>query len=374
MECGNGDGMKICIVGGGNVGTVLAGFVASRGYGVNVLTDHPESWSSEVDVTDPDGKHFSGCLDCVSADPAAVIPDADIVLVCLPGPAIHDKLVAVKPWLRHDALVGSVFSCTGFFIMAINVLGSDARLFGLQRVPFISRLESYGHSAHLLGYRNCIKVAFSGVDDRDGISSMFADMFATPVSVLAHPLEVTLTNSNPILHPSRLYAMFKDCDAPFKEVPAFYSDWTDESSELLIASDSEFQLAVRRLGIAPDHIPSLLDYYESTDAPSLTRKIRSIVAFKGIPAPMKKVEGGYMPDYDNRYFTEDFPYGMMLIKMVCSRLGIATPTIDMIIRWFQERVGKHYIDGDTIADSPDARAVACLDAASIDYLISSMIH
>lgn len=60
--------------------------------------------------------------------------------------------------------------------------------------------------------------------------------------------------------------------------------------------------------------------------------------------------------------------------MVCSRLGIATPTIDMIIRWFQERVGKHYIDGDTIADSPDARAVACLDAASIDYLISSMIH
>lgn len=62
MECGKGDGMKICIVGGGNVGTVLAGFVASRGYGVNVLTDHPESWSSKVDVTDPDGKHFRGGL------------------------------------------------------------------------------------------------------------------------------------------------------------------------------------------------------------------------------------------------------------------------------------------------------------------------
>ncbi len=374
MGAGVNNGAKICIVGGGNVGTVLAGYVASRGYRVNVLTDHPDSWGEVIDVTDPDGMHFLGTLDCVSSDPAEAIAGVEMVLICLPGPAIHDKLLAIKPWLRRDTLVGSVFSCTGFFIMAIDVLGSGARLFGLQRVPFISRLEKYGHSAHLLGYRDCIKVAFSGVADTDGVASLLSEMFTTPVSVLSHPLEVTLTNSNPILHPSRLYAMFKDCDTPLKEVPAFYSDWTDESSELLIACDREFQLAVERLGIAPGHIPPLLDYYESTDAPSLTRKIRSIAAFQGIPAPMKRVEGGYMPDYDNRYFTEDFPYGMMLIKMVCWRLGIATPTIDMIIRWFQERVGKRYIDGDTIADSDDARAVACLDVSSIDYLISSMVH
>ena len=87
---------------------------------------------------------------------------------------------------------------------------------------------------------------------------------------------------------------------------------------------------------------------------------------------MKKVDGGYMPDFDNRYFTEDFPYGLMLIKMVCSRLDIATPVIDSVIEWFQERVGKCYIKDGQIADSPDAAAVACLDAASIDYLISSI--
>ncbi len=365
---------KICIVGGGNVGTVLAGFVASRGYRVSVFTDRPDEWGATVEVTDPDGKCFDGKLDCVSADPSVALSGVDMVLICLPGPVIRDKLIAMKPWLGVDTLVGSVFSCTGFFIMAINVLGTGARLFGLQRVPFISRLCRYGHSARLLGYRNLIKVAFSGVEDAEAVSGILADMFATPVSVLSHPLEVTLTNSNPILHPARLYSMFKDCKAPMKEVPAFYSDWTDESSEFLIACDNEFQQAVRRLGIDSSHIPALLDYYESVDAPSLTRKIRSIEAFRGIPAPMKKVEGGYMPDYDNRYFTEDFPYGMMLIKMVCFRLDIDTPTIDMILGWFQEQTDKRYIEDGRIVDTPDSRAVACLDAASIDYLISSIKH
>lgn len=366
--------LKICIVGGGNTGTVLAGFIASRGYRVSVLTDHPDNWSDSVDVTDPEGRHFHGALGCVTADPYEAVSGAKVVLLCLPGPCIHDKLLAIKPWVSDDTLIGSVFSCTGFFIMAVGVFGTGYQLFGLQRVPFISRIDRYGQSAHLLGYRSRINVAFSGVDDTDSVVALFADMFATPVSVLSHPMEVTLTNSNPILHPSRLYAMFKDCVSPMKEIPAFYSDWTDESSELLMACDEEFQQSVSRLGIDSTHVPRLLDYYESTDAASLTRKIRSIAAFKGIPAPMKRVDGGYMPDYDNRYFTEDFPYGMMLIKSVSSRLGIATPTIDMILGWFQDRVGKHYLDGDRIADTDDARSVACLDTDAIDYLISSIKH
>lgn len=363
--------MTVCIAGGGNVGTVLAGFVASRGIKVNVLTDHPRQWADTVEVTDCLGNRFSGRLNRVSDNPADVVPDAGMVLLCLPGPAIHDRLVDIKPWLRGDALTGSVFSCTGFFIMAIRVLGRGARLFGLQRVPFISRLSEYGRSARLLGYRDCIKVAFSGVDDRETAMAVLSSMFATPVTELSHPMEATLTNSNPILHPSRLYAMFRNFRGPVAEIPKFYADWDDESSRLLIACDNEFRQAVTSLGLG-DALPSLLDYYESADAPSLTRKIRSIEAFREIMAPMKAVDGGYVPDFDNRYFTEDFPYGMLLVKSVCLRLGIATPVIDRMLQWFQSAVGRCYLDGSRIADSDDARAVACLDGEAVDYLLSTV--
>lgn len=73
---------KICIVGGGNVGTVLAGFVASRGYRVSVFTDRPDEWGVMVEVTDPDGKCFDGKLDCVSADPSVALSGVDMVLIC----------------------------------------------------------------------------------------------------------------------------------------------------------------------------------------------------------------------------------------------------------------------------------------------------
>ena len=74
--------------------------------------------------------------------------------------------------------------------------------------------------------------------------------------------------------------------------------------------DREFQQLLQVLPVREGSIPTILDYYESSDAASLTRKLRSIQAFKGILAPMKAVEGGFVPDFSSRYFTEDFPYGL----------------------------------------------------------------
>ena len=103
---------------------------------------------------------------------------------------------------------------------------------------------------------------------------LFEDMLHTRIVGLNHPLEAMLTNSNPILHPARLYTLFKDFNPkhPFVAPPLFYEDWTDESSEILIACDNEFQSLVKSIGIKESVIPSLLEYYESTDACSLTKK------------------------------------------------------------------------------------------------------
>lgn len=359
----------VCICGGGSLGTVIAGFLSARGYKVNMLTSRPERWSKQIEVTDPNGKVFNGTLNAISADPEQVVPQSRIILFCLPGPAINDELIKIKPWVSRDAVVGSVFSCTGFFIMGVAVLGADAPLFGLQRVPFISRVKSYGQSGNLLGYRNMINVAFRGIADTAPLVAEFECMFATPVSVLAHPMEATLTNSNPILHPARLCCMFKDAELPFAEVPLFYEEWTDESSRLLMACDEEFQATLDAINLGGT-VPRLVDYYDSTDAESLTRKLSSIQAFNGIKAPMKAVDGGYVPDYDNRYFLEDFPYGMMLIKLIAQSRGVATPSIDNVLRWFESVSGKHYLDGDKIADNDDTRSIACLNPEALNIVIN----
>ena len=97
--------------------------------------------------------------------------------------------------------------------------------------------------------------------------------------------------------------------------------------------DREFQQLLQVLPVREGSIPTILDYYESTDATSLTRKLRSIQAFKGILAPMKAVEGGFVPDFSSRYFIEDFPYGLRIIQQQARKHQIPVPTIDRVMGW-----------------------------------------
>ena len=366
----------ICICGGGNLGTVIAGIAGAEGYSVNILTGHPEKWDHEIKVTDTAGHKFVGHVACVSSNAKDVIPQSDIILCCLPGSIISSYLINIKPYLSPTAIVGSVFSNTGFFITAISIFNRNTRLFGFQRVPFIARIREYGHSAVLLSYRKTLNVAFWEVScyEQEAYAHELSEILRTPVRIMDHALQATLTNSNPILHPSRLYSLFKDFDIhhPYKTIPHFYEDWDNDSSEILIQCDNEFQRMLQKIGLASDYTPPLLKYYESTDAPSLTRKIKSILSLKGIKAPMVACDGGYAPDWNNRYFSEDIPYGMLLIKYICQMIKIPTPNIDKIVTWYQEQVGQRYLANGIVIASEDVKKIACLNQESLQILFQSM--
>lgn len=329
----------ICICGGGSLGTVCAGVFASQGIKTLVLSGHPEKWSRRVEVYDPDGKLYGGPIYNVSARPEDVIPQADLVLCCLPGYLIEETLLKIKPHLAANAMVGSIVSSTGFFFAAHDVLDETTGLFGFQRVPFISRTRTYGAAADLLGYKTSLNVAVEHCENPETFAEQLSQLFLTPVHLLRNYYEASLTNSNPILHTGRLYAMWSRHDGtPFACQSLFYREWTDEASEILLAMDAEFMKLVKALGIAEGVIPSLLDYYESTDAHSLTRKIQSIEAFAHILSPMKPCEGGWLPDYGSRYFTEDFPYGLRFIKMLAEKHQIDTPCIDRVLAWGMSKI------------------------------------
>lgn len=94
-----------------------------------------------------------------------------------------------------------------------------------------------------------------------------------------------------------------------------------------------YKQLLKVLPVKPDSIPTVLDYYESHDAESLAAKLRSITAFKGIKAPMKQIENGYIPDFGSRYFTEDFPYGLNIIRTLAEEKNTDKTVIDMVFNW-----------------------------------------
>ena len=327
-----GSNIRICICGGGSLGHVCAAVLASReGVSVSILSGHPASWQKSVSAEDPDGKVYSGPMEAVSSDPAEVVSGKDIVLLAVPGYLIEQTLTTIKPWIGNAA-VGSVVSSTGFFFFAHRILGPEAALFGFQRVPYIARVKEYGSKALLLGYKDSLVAALENIPDREGFRRTLQNLFATKVALAGSYLEVSLSNSNPILHTGRLYTMFKGRENDiFDHNILFYREWTDEASQMLIDMDEEFFRLLGKLGISG--IAPLLEYYESTDAASLTRKISSIPAFQAITSPMVEVEGGWKPDFHSRYFTEDFPFGLRWIKELAEENGVPTPTIDKVYNW-----------------------------------------
>ena len=332
---------KICIVGGGNLGHVMAGFIASRkGFEVALLTRHPEQWSRQLVIELPDGREIKPTLDCITGNPQQAVADADVVLLCLPGFAIRDALLSIRDYLSDGTAVGSVVCSSGFFLQAFDILPADVPLFGFQRVPFIARIQDYGHKAWLKGGREHLYVAVEQSDQKEELRQLMETLTDTPTSLLDNYYEVTLTNSNPLLHPSRLYSLWKDWKQGdvYTRIPFFYEEWTEEAAQFYISMDNELQALLEHLNVRKGSIPTVLDYYESTDASSLASKLRSIKAFKGILAPMKAVDGGFVPDFNDRYFSEDFPYGLSFICRIAHEHGIETPVMDRICQWGMEKI------------------------------------
>lgn len=339
--------LNICICGGGSQGHISAGVIGSNSnYNVNILTRKPDLWAHDFKTVDLDGKEYLAKLDVITNNPAEIIPKVDIVLICLPGYAICEELQKIKPYIKENTIIGSVFGGSGFFLDVQKVIGKDVKAFALQRVPYTGRPLEYGHSARLKGYKPYLKVASINIADQDAIVRLLQDWYTTPVYKLSHYLEATLSNSNPLLHPCRLYVLFKDWtpNTVYKNIPFLYGDdWDDESSALWVACDDELSNIISHLPVNKQEVPTVLEYYGCENVKQLTAKMRSIVPFKGVQPHMIEVEGGYKLDNHHRYFIEDIPYGLVLIKSFAELIHVDTPNIDKVIYWAQNLMGKEYL-------------------------------
>lgn len=335
--------MKVCVCGGGNLGHVVTAFLAQQpDIDVTLLTRSPQRWSHDLTLRMPDCTEHMCHVSQITSDAAKAIPGTDYVIMCLPGFAFADEMRLIAPHLSTSTVVGSLVSNTGFFFEARKYLPARTILFGLQRVPFISRTLTYGSMAHLMGTKSMLYACVTGNDGdapsparSENVRAVLQHLFSTPVSLLGSIYEASLSNSNPLLHPSRMYSMWYDWDGtrPYDSNCLFYEGWTDEASELLIGMDSEFFRLLNVLPVRKGSITPILEYYESTDAPSLTRKLRSIQAFHGIMSPMRQVEGGFVPDLSSRYFTEDFLLGLAMIHRLAEEHHVSAPIINRVYAW-----------------------------------------
>ena len=264
-----------------------------------------------------------------------IIYDCDCIVIALPRFAIEDVLSKIDPVLHEGQTVVFIPAPSGMetIVEKLAVRGIDT--LGFQRVPYVARTISYGHSVWISDVRNEHKVAFS----RNGIVDRWRHFFEAKldghVVALSSFLSFTFSNSNPLLHPSRLVELLHGGNGgQYEECPFFYAGWTDASSKYYIEADAEMfkcYCAYDEVSAHSDY-ESALDHYEVSSVNALTNKIRSIESLKEILSPWSKAKDGlWGPDFSSRYFTEDIPYGTRVIQDYAKKAGVPTPTIDYFI-------------------------------------------
>ena len=329
--------MTICVIGGGNLGTLIAAECAAKGHEVVLAVSDPEHWNGELSVWDAQ----ETCLlrarvASVTNRPEQAVQGADMVFITYPASmfrALAQQLLGtVQPGQWLVVVPGSGGAQEAFEPLT----DAGAVLLGMQRVHCIARVRKRGDSVYALGRKPLLKAGAVPSDQAERGSHLLEALFDIPCQPLPNYLSVTLSPSNPILHTSRLYAMFRDWKpgVVYPRCPLFYEDWDDEASELLFRCDDELQKLCATIPDDLSSVQSLKEYYESPTVPAMTNKIRSIPAFRDILSPMKRVEGGWEPDFSSRYFSADFPFGLKILTDLASKWNVAAPTMNEIWNWY----------------------------------------
>lgn len=336
---------NISIIGAGNIGIAVAVDLSTKDdVNITLLTSKVDKLKSPFIKTDTiTGETITGKNISVTDDYYKALTSCDLCIITVPTFLIKDCLEKVSLYNPKAILFEPGYGGKEFFCK--KLIEKGCIIAGLERVTHISRL--YEPTKVRASKKKELNLACLDSSHTKAFCSEIEYLFDIKCNPVPNYLTVTFTPSNPILHTSRLYSLFKDIDfnTPVSRQIEFYNEWNDESSEQLFKMDTELQsICCSFDGIDLSGVISLPKYYESNDIEALTKKLISIPSFKGILAPLRSAENCYYLDLDSRYFREDFLHGLSIIKAFSLISNTPTPNIDEVLKWYERISGEQLWD------------------------------
>jgi hypothetical protein len=359
---------KITVCGGGNgAQTLVAIAEGNLGCAVDVYAPFAdEAGRLRTGIDAHGGLEAQGAIQArglprrISADPGDVIPGSQLVVLIVPAFAHEPILRQIAPFLDERAWVGAIPARGGFDFCAVRILEEhrrdDVGLFGLQTLPWACRIKEYGQVVHVLGVKRTVDAASRPADRIGAITSVLARMLGMHVGTAATLLALTLANTGQLIHPGIMYSLFVRWDGtPLDAAPLFYQGLDEEGARVLAGLSADLQAVRARLAAVLDlaSVRPLLDwllraYGESiADSSSLRSAFVTNRAYAGLKAPVRQAAPDRcVPDFSARYLAEDVPFGLAVSRSIAALAEVETPTVDRVVAWAGERLGKDYLGRD----------------------------
>lgn len=380
---------RILICGGGNGAHTLAATAATlNNLEVNVITlfsDEAKRWSDKlgddkilIDVTYNDGKRgeLHGKPRLITNDPAEAMKGVDAVFFVVPAFAHQQYFDAISNYIQPNTIIIGMPGQAGFEFQALksfkNVVENCA-IISMESLPWACRILDFAKKVQILGFKDVLGVSLIPGKGQYKLPPLeFAQRIMGRKPQLKPTQNYLAVNlmAKSIIHPPVLYGKWRNWDGnPIPEAPLFYQGVDDEQAEFLSKVSDEVvatakEINRQRSDLDMSEVIHIYDWYklyyheQISDDSSLKACMRTNKAYNGLTHPMKQVDGGLMPDFKYRYTSEDIPFGLVVMKGIAECTGVETPTMDAVIAWAQEKLGKEYVVGSKLTgkDVPSTRA------------------
>jgi hypothetical protein len=311
----------------------------------------------------------AGRLRTISADPADVIPGADMILIVVPAFAHASVLRRIAPHVAPGAAVGCLPARGGFEFDAASMLGPETAIFGLQTLPWSTRVTTAGESVHIGAIKQEVVVAALPADGGPAIAARLSRMLGTRVVASGSFLGLTLGNPGQSIHPGLMYGHFHCWDGePYDEadVPLLYAHASDQIGAVVEALSAEAGDVAREIeahGVDLSGAVVPIHDWLRTSYGNVTGDTRSVGScFRTGPiqarrAPTIEVAPGrHVPNFAYRYVSEDVPFGLVATRALAALAGVETPMIDEVIGWAESVLhARYFVEAEL--SGPDATSL-----------------
>jgi hypothetical protein len=382
----------VLVCGGGNGAHVIAGLAAADPQTeVRVLTmfgDEAERWNNTLKTNDftvrrkKHGEELAPVIckpDLVSKDPSCA-KGCNLIILVVPAFAHNEYLTALKPYIGKGSTIIGLPGRAGFDFETRGILGplaKDCTLVNFESLPWACRITEYGKEVDVLGTKECLsgamEVGKTPPAVKEPVRILQRIVGDNPVlKVHGHILGMTLMAMNAYIHPSILYGRWHTYNGEeLNEAPLFYQGIDQFAADTMSSVSDEVMATAKKImtkhkDVDLTNVIHVFNWYlncyadEMDDKSNLFKAITTNKAYTGLKHPMRPVDNDQarlVPDFSHRYFTEDVPYGLAVLRGICEAAGMETPVMDKVLTWMQSKLGKEYLKDGKIAgaDVPTSR-------------------
>ena len=319
--------MKISVIGAGNGGQAIAGYLGLTGYDVSLYDiDEPkiEELQKKGGIELEGRIKGFGKVGCITTDIEEAVKGAEIIMVTTVANAHRAVAKSLAPFVEEGQVIilNPGRTCGALvFKQTLADCGSTKRYYlgEAQTLVYACRVVENG-LVNVIGVKDEVLLSGLPASDTDYILEKINPIYPSFVKT-DNVLRTSLENIGAMFHPCVL--LFNAATIERNEIFWFYRDMTEQVAEFIEKFDAERLAVGKAYGIDLLGVKDWIKFaYKDTEGETLCERMRNNPAYHDIKSPSTIF---------TRQLTEDIPTGVLPIMQLGKAAGVETPLLESMV-------------------------------------------